>query len=410
MLFFYQINRNFRKESKYYTSLVFKSTFTSSVPLSVKRKKQPTNFLIFLLFFSKIHVKNFTFFFFPFLQIFTSLSSKWNLIILFKLYFSIFFLSSVYLNVLPSFWNSKRIPFQFSSCFKQLSMSPKFISNFLGKFLFWQFYNRIFFLNRRLLFHLKYSFPHKPVNAKISITIFNKSLKRPDLLKKKNLILSKLPVHIKSSRRFFDFFRNPFSLTCNIENPTFAQLKIKSNFPKLVFFKKLQWPSISKNYKLKGKQQWSPFFKLTFKDHVFINANRFMNASKINWLLSNFLNFNICIFSVKRGNFFITFTTARGFVIFRKSLPQFCDLSNPKAYKDTLFAPFVGQKLSEMCKILNFLGLIYFLKNGLAHSKSLTIFRTMLKEIKLQQHIRGIIIGRALPHSLPGRFKKKRRK
>ena len=320
-----------------------------------------------------------------------------------------------------------------------------YFGNYLGKFLFWHYRNRIFFLNRRFLFNLKYifaelkdfdggdsSFSSAQLNhyflAQTSSTVkfltlsLNKS-KQHTALRRKKVIFAALDNFYDSRlhSRLFDFFRNPYALTpppnsflSTFDQSIFAPAfglnfkQICTQF--LVKYKHLQWPIILTNYNLIFPSSQNIVLKqVEPMERLFLNKNDLTNTFSLFWLMSHFLNFNICILSLVRGRMFFSITTARGYVLLRRSQAQFCPISTPKLYKEPAFKQVVSEKFSYLCSTLNFLGLVYFLKNGLNNHKLVQIFKLMAIKFQFKIRVRGIIIGRSLPHSLPGRFRKRRR-
>jgi hypothetical protein len=318
-------------------------------------------------------------------------------------------------------------------------------SNFLAKFLFWQYRNRIFFLNRQFLVNLKYYFVEKKSMSNICDLNFISKLQQMLLFKKfsasflnysvisnnflipQDLLLSNFneyfdDIEFNLHFKFFDFFKNPYSLKIPILNKipqlsnffynsfsdfSFFSANLKSF---LIQYKHLQWPVISENYKenniIKSKYYMRFISKLSF---FFKNKNEYSNTLALSWLMVHYLNFNVCIMSIVRGNLFFAITTARGYILVRRSQSQFCPVSKPKLYKEQTFAQLVCEEFGQTCLLLNFLGLVYFLKNAFEDARILTIFKLMAIKFQFKLRLRGIIIGRSLPHSLPGRMRKKRR-
>lgn len=313
-------------------------------------------------------------------------------------------------------------------------------SNFLAKFLFWQYRNRIFFLNRQFLVNLKYYFlgssdREVSFNFKNNLFFFknfinffnsNNSTNYAYYLKISNLyIKSSEDVNNTLHFKFFDFFKNPYSfkippfnkrinffknldiISENVANSNYNLLK--SFFVK---YKHLQWPIISDNYKGNHINRRKKKYHLRFLKklkYYFENINPRTVTSSIAWLMSHYLNFNICIMSMTRGALFFAITTARGYILLRRSQTQFCPISKSKLYKEHTFPNRIAEKFSHLCSMLKFFGLVYFLKNGFEDSRMLTIFKLMASKTKFKVNLRGIIIGRSLPHGLPGRMRKKRR-
>jgi hypothetical protein len=309
-------------------------------------------------------------------------------------------------------------------------------SNFLAKFLFWQYRNRIFFLNRQFLVNLKYYFLGSSTrevsfNLKNNLFFFKnfinfvKDNSYSYYLKTSNLYLQSGEENNNLHFKFFDFFKNPYSFKIQSFNKRINFFKhlefVSGNFANynynllksfFVKYKHLQWPIISDNYKGNHINRRKKKYHLRFLKklrYYFENINPRTVTSSLAWLMSHYLNFNICIMSMTRGALFFAITTARGYILLRRSQTQFCPVSKSKLYKEHTFPNRIAEKFSHLCSMLKFFGLVYFLKNGFEDSRMLTIFKLMASKTKFKVNLRGIIIGRSLPHGLPGRMRKKRR-